>query len=300
MASSFRHTIPSDRFPVEKGRYVLYINYICPWAHRSIIVRVLKKLEDIVELVEVDDRDVVHGWSFSGRSGPSKDPIYGVKTLKEIYQKADPNYDGRVTVPLLWDKKHGTAVNNESTDIARMLIDGFDALLPPEQREANKGISAFRPSHIVPEIDALNSWMYDTVNNGVYKIGFASSVQSYNEHLRQLFQTLDRLEIHLSQPQHHPYLFGQHITESDIYLFTTLIRFDVAYYPFFKCNLRMIRRDYPCLHAWLRQLYWNTGPETCGGVFRSSTNFDEIARGYSSAVGRGAAPKVVVPPIMPL
>lgn len=167
-----------------------------------------------------------------------------------------------------------------------MLIDGFDALLPPEQREANKGISAFRPSHIVPEIDALNTWMYDTVNNGVYKIGFASSVQSYNEHLRQLFQTLDRLEIHLSQPQHHPYLFGQHITESDIYLFTTLIRFDVAYYPFFKCNLRMIRRDYPCLHAWLRQLYWNTGPETCGGVFRSSTNFDEVGSvsSYVSAI----------------
>ncbi|EMD67533.1 hypothetical protein COCSADRAFT_136591 [Bipolaris sorokiniana ND90Pr] len=300
MASSFRHTIPSDRFSAEKGRYVLYINYICPWAHRTIIIRVLKKLEDIVELVEVDDRDAVHGWSFSGRTGPSKDPIYGVKTLKEIYQKADPHYDGRVTVPLLWDKQHGTAVNNESTDIARMLIDGFDSLLPPEQREANKGVSAFRPSHLVPEIDALNSWMYDTVNNGVYKIGFATSVQSYNEHLGQLFQTLDRLEVHLSQPKHHPYLFGQFITESDIYLFTTLIRFDVAYYSFFKCNLRMIRRDYPCLHAWLRRLYWNTAPETCGGVFRSSTNFDAIARGYSSAVGRGATPKVVVLPIMPL
>ncbi|EMD92615.1 hypothetical protein COCC4DRAFT_38043 [Bipolaris maydis ATCC 48331] len=300
MTSSFRNIIPSDRFPVERGRYVLYVNYVCPWAHRSIIIHVLKKLQDIVELVEVDARHSVHGWSFSGQTGPSEDPIYGVKTLKEIYQKADPHYDGRVTVPLLWDKQHGTAVNNEITDITRMLIDGFDSLLPPEQREANKGISAFRPSHLVPEIDALNSWIYDTVNNGVYKIGFATSVQSYNEHLRQLFETLDRLEIYLSQPKHHPYLFGQNITESDIYLFTTLIRFDVAYYPYFKCNLRMIRRDYPCLHTWLRRLYWNTGPETCGGVFRSSTNFDMIARGYSSAVGRSADPKVVVPPIMPL
>lgn len=107
MTSSFRNIIPSDRFPVERGRYVLYVNYVCPWAHRSIIIHVLKKLQDIVELVEVDARHSVHGWSFSGQTGPSEDPIYGVKTLKEIYQKADPHYDGRVTVPLLWDKQHG-------------------------------------------------------------------------------------------------------------------------------------------------------------------------------------------------
>jgi putative glutathione S-transferase len=163
-----------------------------------------------------------------------------------------------------------------------MLLDAFDPLLPPELREADKGIAAFRPAYLTAEIDALNAWVYDTVNNGVYKVGFATSLQSYNDHLTQLFQSLDRLETHLSQPKHYPYLFGQYITEPDIYLFTTLVRFDMAYYPFFKCNLKMIRRHYPRLHAWLRRLYWSDGPETCGGVFRSSTHFDAVSTASSS------------------
>ncbi|EOA89230.1 uncharacterized protein SETTUDRAFT_159634 [Exserohilum turcica Et28A] len=294
MTSPFQNTIPSDRLPAEKGRYVLYINYVCPWAHRVILVRALKRLEDAIELVER-----IHGWYFSGRSGPAKDPVYGARFLKELYLRADPYYKGRVTVPLLWDKHHGTTVNNESAAITRMLFEAFDALLPPDHREANKGIAAFRPAHIAAEMDALNAWVYDTVNNGVYKVGFATSLQAYREHVNQLFQSLDRLEDHLSQPKHSPYLFGQYITESDIYLFTTLIRFDTAYYPFFKCNLKMIRRDYPRLHAWLRRLYWSNGPETCGGVFRTSTNFDAITRGYGAVVGKGPMPPHIVPPIMP-
>ena len=159
-----------------------------------------------------------------------------------------------------------------------MLFEGFDSLLPPEHREVNKGVAAFLPTHITAEIDKLNAWVYDTVNNGVYKVGFATSLPCYKEHVGRLFQSLDRLEDHLSQPKHYPYLFGQYITEADIRLFTTLIRFDVAYYTYFKCNLKMIRRDYPRLHAWLRRLYWSEGPETCGGVFKDSTRFDVVSR----------------------
>ncbi|RAR06635.1 glutathione s-transferase [Stemphylium lycopersici] len=300
MTSNFRHTIPSEWFPAEKGRYVLYINYVCPWAHRAVIVRTLKQLEDVVELVEVDGRDRVHGWYFSGQTGPKNDPIYGGRFLRELYLRADPHYSGRVTIPLLWDKHHGTAVSNDSAEITRMLFEGFDSLLPPEHREVNKGVAAFRPAHITTEIDKLNAWVYDTVNNGVYKVGFATSLPCYKEHIGKLFQSLDRLEGHLSQPKYYPYLFGQYITEADIRLFTTLIRFDVAYYTYFKCNLKMIRRDYPRLHAWLRRLYWNEGPETCGGVFKNSTRFDVITRGYSAAVGKTVVPASLVPPIMPL
>jgi putative glutathione S-transferase len=168
-------------------------------------------------------------------------------------------------------------VNNESADIIRILSNAFDHLLPPDRREANKGPAALVPKHLRSEIDELNSWVYDTINNGVYKIGFATSQATYNKHINLLFQSLDRLEDHLSQPGHHPYLFGQHITEADIRLYTTLIRFDVAYYALFKCNMKMIRMDYPRLHAWLRSLYWNEGPETAGGAFKKSTDFDVVS-----------------------
>lgn len=137
-------------------------------------------------------------------------------------------------------------------------------------------MAAFRPPHILKEMDSLLLWVFDTINNGVYKVGFATSQASYDEHVSKLFQSLDRLEDHLSQPKHYPYLFGQHITEADVRLYTTLIRFDVAYYPFFKCNLKMIRLDYPRLHAWLRRLYWSDGPETNGGAFRTTTHFDRV------------------------
>lgn len=168
-------------------------------------------------------------------------------------------------------------MNNESADITRILINSFDHLLPPERREANKGPAALVPGHLRTEIDELNSWVFDTVNNGVYKIGFATSQAAYDEHVTKLFQSLDRLERHLSKPGHQPYLFGPSITEADIRLYTTLIRFDVAYYPLFKCNIKMIRMDYPNLHAWLRRLYWDEGPETAGGAFRKSTQFDVVS-----------------------
>jgi putative glutathione S-transferase len=168
-------------------------------------------------------------------------------------------------------------VNNESADIIRILICAFDHLLPPERREASKGSTALIPNHLRIEIDELNSWVYDTVNNGVYKIGFATSQAEYDKHITKLFLSLDRLEEHLSEPGHHPYLFGEHITEADIRLYTTLIRFDVAYYALFKCNIKMIRLDYPRLHAWLRRLYWDEGPETAGGAFKKSTQFEVVS-----------------------
>lgn len=158
-----------------------------------------------------------------------------------------------------------------------MLCDAFDNLLPPKAREAQKGPTALVPAHLRTEIDELNSWVYDTINNGVYKVGFAASQKAYDEHARNLFQSLDRLEEHLSQPSRGPYLFGENITEADIRLYTTLIRFDIAYYTLFKCNLKMIRLDYPRLHDWLRRLYWSEGPETAGGVFKSTTHFDIVS-----------------------
>ncbi|PSN59822.1 glutathione S-transferase [Corynespora cassiicola Philippines] len=216
--------------------------------------------------------------------------------MRDLYLKADSQYNGRVTVPLLWDKKHGmrccavpnprlgrmlmgleTIVNNDSGEIARMFFGAFDKFLPSEKQEATKGEAAFIPKHLESDIDILNAWVFDNINNGVYKTGFATTQSAYNENVLRLFQGLDRLEYHLSQPGNAPYLFGEHITESDIRLFPTIIRFDAAYYTLFKCNMKMIRTDYPRLHDWVRNLYWNEGPETNGGVFQKTTNFDIVS-----------------------
>jgi putative glutathione S-transferase len=277
MPSIFRNTILSDRFPAEQGRYVLYVNYCCPWSHRAIIVHGLKGLEDVVQLVEVDSKDPTHKWYFGGRTGPSRDPIYGVRWIKELYLKADPQYVGRITVPLLWDKRTATIVNNESSEIIRMFFASFDQYLPFERREANKGIAAFIPNHLRAQIDTLNAWVYDDVNNGVYKAGFASSQSTYNEHVARVFRGLDRLENHLSQHRNYPYLFGYYITEADIRLYTTLVRFDVVYYPMFRCNLKMIRTGYPLLHNWLRRLYWGNDPSIRSGVFKETTHFNCVS-----------------------
>ena len=158
-----------------------------------------------------------------------------------------------------------------------MFIEGFDSLLPLGKREATKGAAAFVPKHLRIEIDQLNAWVYDNINNGVYKVGFATTQAAYNEHVMKLFQAFDKLEQHLSQPFHQPFLFGNYITETDIRLYTTLIRFDVAYYTLFKCNLKMIRTDYPRLHTWLRRLYWSEGPETGNGAFKRTTFFDVVS-----------------------
>jgi len=302
-ASTFRDAISPDanaKFPAEKDRYTLYVNYGCPWAHRASLTRLLKGLDDIVQIIEVDNMDPQKGWFFSGTTGPSEDPLYGGKYLRDLYEKADPEYSGRVLVPTLWDKKQGvtvfptledrytdcpleTVVNNESSEIIRMFYAAFDHLLPEEKREASKGESALLPDSLKPQIEEMNDWVYNNINNGVYKCGFAGSQEAYEENLYLLFEGLDRVEEHLSKPGHHPYLFGENITEADIRLFTTVVRFDAAYYTSFRCNLRMIRHDYPKMHDWLRRLYWDESERTNGGAFKKTTKFDVVSDAFSTA-----------------
>ena len=243
-----------------------------PWAHRAIITRQLKSLDDVVQLALTDFDLTRKGWLFTGKNGSAnRDPLYGFHSLSELYFKADAEFNGRFTVPVLWDKKLETIVNNESSEIIRMFYSEFDALLPSNLREPNRPGGGFYPIHLRPEIDAMNDWVYNTVNNGVYKVGFAANQEAYNDNVYPLFSSLDRLEHHLSQPGHSPYLFGPYITEADIRLYTTMARFDVAYHTIFQCNLKMIRNDYPRLHLWLRNLYWDTSSRTNGGVFHKTT-----------------------------
>ena len=189
-------------------------------------------------------------------------------------------------MPVLWDKKLHTIVNNESAEIIRMLYSSFDSFLEPDLREANKPGGGFLPSHLRKEIDEMNEWVYNTVNNGVYKVGFATTQDAYDANVYPLFKSLDRLEAHLSDPRHQPYLFGQYITEADIRLYTTMARFDVAYHTIFTCNLKMIRHDYPLLSRWLRNVYWDESDRTNGGAFKKTTFFDVYKYGYARARGR--------------
>jgi putative glutathione S-transferase len=170
-----------------------------------------------------------------------------------------------------------TIVNNESSEIIRMFYTEFDAFIPEHLRESSKGTRAILPEHLRKDIDAMNEWVYDTINNGVYKTGFAQSQEAYEEHVYPVFKSIDRLEEHLGQPGHGPYLFGDHITEADIRLYPTLIRFDVAYFTIFKCNLKMIRYEYPRLHDWVRKLYWDESEATNFGAFRKTVDFQAVS-----------------------
>ncbi|OQE94241.1 hypothetical protein PENNAL_c0004G07502 [Penicillium nalgiovense] len=301
--SSFRSWIsrdPSAEFPAEKDRYVLYITYGCPWAHRANLVRSLKGLEDVIQIAVLDPELGPEGWFFSGRNGSDqKDPLYGFKFLKELYLKADPHYEGRYTVPTLWDKKKETIVNNESSEVIRMLYSEFDELLPEDFREVNRPGGGFYPEHLRGEIDEMNSWVYPLINNGVYKTGFATTQAAYEENLYPLFEALDRVEAHLSRPGHQPFLFGDYISEADIRLYTTIARFDVAYYLIFKCNLKMIRHDYPRIDRWYRRLYYDES-ELTRGAFKETTYFDVYKFGYVAALGRKAGNDQLVVPAGPI
>ncbi|TKA64986.1 hypothetical protein B0A49_01180 [Cryomyces minteri] len=299
--SQFRNFVTPDSnsaFPPEKDRYALYIHLGCPWAHRTSIVRTLKGLDDIIQLIVLDAMDPAKSWYFSGDGevGPKKDPLYGFKYLREFYEKVDPHYDGRVTVPMLWDKKKETIVSNESSDIIRMFYTAFDGLLPPEKREETKGEAGLLPKSLQPAIEEMNQWVYDFISNGVYKTGFASTQEAYEEHIYPLFESLDRVEEHLGQPGHQPYLFGEHITDADIRLYTAIIRFDVAYHTLFRCNLKMIRHDYPRMYEWLRRLYWDESERT-NGAFKNTLRFDVIKKGYASASRSKVVPVGPVPNI---
>ncbi|KAF2670390.1 hypothetical protein BT63DRAFT_424333 [Microthyrium microscopicum] len=291
---------PNSPFPAEDGRYVLYVHYGCPWAHRTIITRALKGLEDVVQLVELDGKDAEKGWEFTGTFAADKDPLYGFRYLRQFYEKVAPGYTGIVTVPMLWDKKTETIVNNESSEIIRMFYSAFDEFLPVERREETKGEAGLFAPHLRADIEAMNNWVYNTINNGVYKCGFASTQEAYDEHVYTLFKSLNRVEEHLSKSANQPYLFGKNITEADIRLYTTMARFDVAYYTIFKCNLKMIRHDYPNIHQWLRNLYWDESETTNGGAFKNTTKFELYKPGYTLAIKAKIIPAGPDPYILPL
>ena len=249
--SRFRNWVTADGSPgpsgeggfkAEAGRYHLYVSYACPRAHRTLIFRALKGLEEMISLSVVHWHMGERGWTFAPGPGVIPDPIHHAKTLSEIYVAADSKCSGRVTVPVLWDKQRGTIVSNESAEIIRMLNSAFDGL------GAEPG--DYYPADLRAEIDPLNARIYGTVNNGVYKAGFATSQDAYEEAVTPLFEMLDWLEQHLSSLR---YLCGDRVTEADWRLFTTLLRFDPVYVGHFKCNIRRIA-DYPRLSAYLGDL----------------------------------------------
>ncbi|MGC9527200.1 MAG: glutathione S-transferase family protein [Limnospira sp.] len=251
-ASQFRNWVTADGSPgvagsggfkAEPGRYHLYVSYACPWAHRILIFRALKGLESMISLSVVNWYMGENGWTFEPAEGVIPDSINGAKYLHEVYTKADSNYTGRVTVPVLWDRQNQTIVNNESAEIIRMFNSAFDGV------GAKPG--DYYPEPLREEINALNDRIYDTVNNGVYKAGFATTQAAYEEGVKPLFETLDWLEGRLSSRR---YLTGDRVTEADWRLFTTLVRFDPVYVGHFKCNLRRIA-DYRNLWGYLRDLY---------------------------------------------
>jgi len=250
--AQFRDWVTADGAPAEgrtrgfraqTGLYHLYVSLACPWAHRTLIFRRLKKLEDAISVSVVHHYMGKDGWTFRAEDGGTGDTLYGLSFLHQIYTKADPAYSGRVTVPVLWDKEQRTIVSNESSEIIRMLNSAFDAW--------GDASVDFYPAALRTAIDAVNAVVYPAINNGVYRAGFATTQAAYEEAFRELFGTLDTLEARLSRQR---YLVGDRLTEADWRLFTTLVRFDAVYVGHFKCNLRRIA-DYPNLSNYLRDLY---------------------------------------------
>jgi len=269
--SSFRNWITPDGsagptgeggFAAEPGRYRLYVALICPWASRTLIARKLKGLEAMIPVTVVNPTLSEEGWAFGGYPGADADPLFGAQHLHEIYTRADPHVNGRATVPVLWDMKRDRLVNNESADILRMFDTAFEGLAPSDLR--------LYPADLAEEIDALNARIYDRLNNGVYKAGFAVTQAAYDEAVAGVFGMLDELEARLDGD----YLFGDRLTETDIRTFVTLIRFDAAYHGLFKTNLRQIA-DYPRLSAYLERML------RLPGVI-DTVNMDHITRGYYS------------------
>jgi glutathionyl-hydroquinone reductase len=264
--TAFRDWVTADGssgFEAQAGRYHLYIAWACPWAHRAALLRKLKGLEEAISLSAVGSFMGDDGWAFYDEPGVVSDTVNEAYYLREIYQKADPNYTGRVTTPVLWDKETGTIVNNESRDIIRMLDHEFDAV---------RGVRAdvdFCPQELREEIDLTMDDLYEPVNNGVYKSGFATTQEAYEEAVTVLFDALDRWERVLGERR---YLCGGRITEADWAFFATLVRFDSVYYGHFKCNVRRIV-DYPNLWGYLRDLYQQPG-------VAETVNMDHIKRHY--------------------
>lgn len=277
---TFRDRVSADGssgYPAAAGRYHLYVSLACPWAHRIVLVLQLKGLQAAIGMTVADPVRDERGWAFRERPGCSPDPVNGFRFLKEAYLATDPGYRGRVSVPVLWDKETCRIVSNSDDDLLRMFGHEFDAVA------SNPSLDLYPPEHRA-EIDALNANLYEKVNDGVYRAGFAATQAAYEAAVYPLFDTLDKLEARLSKRR---YLFGSRPLETDWRLFVTLVRFDVAYFGLFKCNLRRIA-DYPNLSGYLCDLYQVPG-------VAETVNFDHIKRGYYMA-HPGINPTRLVPP----
>ena len=283
-ATRFRNWVTEDGsagatgeggFRAGRGRYHLYVSHACPWAHRTVIMRMLKGLEDAVSLSVVEPLYGPRGWRFGTSPGTIPDSVNGANELAEIYVRADPRYTGRVSVPVLWDKERHTIVNNESAEIIRMFNGAFGRFTNVR--------TDYYPPELRSEIDRVNTLIYENVNNGVYRAGFATSQEAYEEAFRALFGALDELDERLALQR---YLAGNDITEADWRLFTTLVRFDAVYYSHFKCNLRRIV-DYQNLSNYLRDLYQQPG-------IAATVNMDHIKRHYYGSQ-RNVNPTGIVP-----
>lgn len=268
--SQFRNWITIDGKPgpsgekgflAESGRYHLYVSYACPWSHRVIIYRALKDLSNHISMSMVTPHMLSNGWEFIPTHPFFRDPLNYCHYLYEVYLLANPFYSGRVTVPVLWDKKEHTIVSNESADILRMFNSAFNAI--------TGNTDDYFPEALQVEIESLNQFIYDNINNGVYRCGFATTQEAYDKAFDALFKALDTLEKRL---ENQTYLIGETITEADWRLFVTLIRFDVVYYGHFKCNLRQIA-DYPRLSQYLKKLYHMPS-------IASTVNFEQIKQHY--------------------
>ena len=263
-ADAFRDWVTADGssgYPAATGRYHLYVSWACPWAHRTIIARKLKKLEQVIGMTVVDPIRDERGWAFREGAGHSLDPINGFHFLSEAYKATDPSYRGRVTVPVLWDTVTKRIVTNSDDDLLRM----FNS----ELNEFTTSTIDLYPNELRKDIDALNEFIYENVNDGVYRAGFATSQRVYEKAVLRLFDALDQLEKRLTD---HRYLFGPRFVETDWRLFVTLIRFDAVYHGHFKCNIRRII-DYPNLFGYLKDLYQTNG-------IAETVNFDHIKRHY--------------------
>jgi len=285
--SAFRNWVTADGAPgptgkggfkAEPGRYHLYVSYACPWAHRALIFRTLKGLEEMIDLSVTHWFMGENGWTFANGPGVVPDPIHGASYMHQIYTAADPVYTGRATVPVLWDKQTGTIVSNESAEIIRMFDSAFDSI--------GAAPGDHRPAALTPEIDEINARVYDTLNNGVYKCGFATSQAAYDAAVEPLFDTMDWLEARLTDRR---YLVGLVPTEADWRLFPTLFRFDAVYHGHFKCAKRRLV-DYPALWAYARDLYQHPG-------IADTTDMDHVRWHYHQS-HESVNPHRIVP-IMP-
>lgn len=261
-SSAFHHWVKDGSpFTAESGRYHLYVSLACPWAHRTLIFRTLKNLQEHISVSVVSPDMLEHGWTFDEKAGSSGDAINHFKYLHQVYTATDPHYTGRVTVPILWDKKTQVIVNNESSQIIRIFNSAFN--------HVTQNHEDYYPESLKKEIDAVNDLVYEQINNGVYRCGFATTQSAYEEAFHQLFAALDEIEARLNDSK---YLVGNRITEADWRLFTTLIRFDEVYYGHFKCNKQRIE-DYKNLSAYRRMLYQVPG-------VAETTDFQHIKRHY--------------------